>query len=1167
VFVRDLQVRFTCIDKDGRMAERWILEDRFNIIPDSARSGGTATVYKSIDIDTGDNFAVKIFDKGLVSQELTREAFNRELKCLSDLNTHPNIGKLISFGDDPNTGQPYIVLEWLEESLLKVIAKEPIRDWGHYYTNYGRPLLDALSFAHRRDVVHRDVKPDNILFTESGELRLVDFGISKFKSYWGGGKTFQDWKSRPYATPEDGSYEYIDTKDVFGFAALSLACLENRDLDASEEGKLIRLLEEQDVDDGIISILSECLSETPGDRPASIDTLIDALDRLIAPDTSAVGEGLYNFHLSLTNTAFQRLQLSMGAQDRGTIEDRVLQDLKEVFSFGRHPQNREKYQLIGASHEYLLVIEESGHRYFVVVGVRNVEPWRLESKRQDALTFDANFHISRAHAASNVRGETLKILETLDTWEDSAEERLEETIKRRTEASWRSLLRLQFELERNARDEIEYESFNLDENRISFKVEKGEYQGLVGQIRILWVPNSRKSFSITFTAVESDRIFARIDYANEEDIPLKGSLSIDNSLQLSSLKRQESALDDVLFDRSARSDLRSLLFNPAISKPPKPIRVERYFQEDLDEAKRTIVEAALGSQDFLVINGPPGTGKTKLIAEMTLQYLSKNPGHKILISSQTHNALDNALEKVREVAGNDLDLSAVRVARKDDPRVSTSIKDLTLDNLVDVWLNSVKKNSSEYLDSWVEKNNVKRADVELGLAAGRLRSSLADYNRNQEQRLSLEKELNSVEEALLHLQKQPTEGDKIGLLTFNRDKSIQNIRLAEQDVVSARRRYRQVQEDVSNSVGDDAEIFSDMTESDLQEWENSYLSESDDHKKCKEIIELLQDWYERFGRSTDFYASFLTDSKVVAATCVGIGLRTYKDIEFDLCIIDEASKATPTETLLPLSKARKWILVGDPAQLPPYVDQAAKDPRLLEKFDLNEDSLKSTLLNDLIERLPDEAKLSLGTQYRMCPPIGNLVSTCFYNGNLKTGRQLEIDFKKYLCVPSSVTWYCTSNRKDKLEARAGRSFINRSEANQIETLVKRFNFAASQLNRVFSVSLLSFYSAQVDVLKHLSNRLLADCENLKLTVDTVDAFQGREADICIISMTRCNRQQALGFLDDENRINVALSRGRDALVIVGDSSFFDRGGTEKPISRVIEYIREHKDECSLEFLQ
>jgi superfamily I DNA and/or RNA helicase len=365
----------------------------------------------------------------------------------------------------------------------------------------------------------------------------------------------------------------------------------------------------------------------------------------------------------------------------------------------------------------------------------------------------------------------------------------------------------------------------------------------------------------------------------------------------------------------------------------------------------------------------------------------------------------------------------------------------------------------------------------------------------------------------------------------------------------------------------DAEFFNSMDAPELAEWEESFLSGSDSLKKCKSIIELLQDWYERFGKSSDFYASFLTDSRIVAATCVGIGLKAYRDVDFDLCVVDEASKATPTESLLPISRSRKWVLVGDPAQLPPFIAQAAMDDSLLDKHGLSKDDLRTTLLDRLMDKLPEEAIKSLDTQYRMCPEIGNLISNCFYKGGLRTGRGAGFDFRKHLCIPKPVTWYCTSGCSNKFERKDGKSYQNRKEVYEISILLRRFNFAASVAGVRFSVALLSFYAAQVSALRREAATLSIECPNLSIVVDTVDAFQGRESDVCIVSVTRCNRSNEFGFINDANRVNVALSRGKEALVIVGDSRFCGDSGIDSPLSNVANYIVGNSNECALEYLE
>ena len=221
------------------------------------------------------------------------------------------------------------------------------------------------------------------------------------------------------------------------------------------------------------------------------------------------------------------------------------------------------------------------------------------------------------------------------------------------------------------------------------------------------------------------------------------------------------------------------------------------------------------------------------------------------------------------------------------------------------------------------------------------------------------------------------------------------------------------------------------------------------------------------------------------------------------------------------------MLVGDQAQLPPFVQEGANNVDLLNKHGLREDDLKKTLLDFFISKLPVECILPLDTQYRMCPEIGNLVSNTFYDGKLKTGRGDAVPFSKNLAITKPVTWYSTSKSDERFETRDGKSYINRLEANYISSVIKRFNLAAKALNKTFTVCVLSFYSSQQNVLCSEVARIESDCENLDITCDTVDSFQGREADICIVSITRCNTQGKLGFVDDPNRVNVAISRGKE----------------------------------------
>ena len=126
----------------------------------------------------------------------------------------------------------------------------------------------------------------------------------------------------------------------------------------------------------------------------------------------------------------------------------------------------------------------------------------------------------------------------------------------------------------------------------------------------------------------------------------------------------------------------------------------------------------------------------------------------------------------------------------------------------------------------------------------------------------------------------------------------------------------------------------------------------------------------------------LASAQVVAGTCIGMAsVKGMGEIAYDLCIVDEASKATATEILVPMSRGRKWILVGDPEQLPPFFED---ETVTLEDFE--EPEVRQTLLDIFLKGLPQHSVALLSNQYRMVKAIGDLISEVFYKGALKSPK-------------------------------------------------------------------------------------------------------------------------------------------------------------------------------------
>jgi superfamily I DNA and/or RNA helicase len=301
----------------------------------------------------------------------------------------------------------------------------------------------------------------------------------------------------------------------------------------------------------------------------------------------------------------------------------------------------------------------------------------------------------------------------------------------------------------------------------------------------------------------------------------------------------------------------------------------------------------------------------------------------------------------------------------------------------------------------------------------------------------------------------------------------------------------------------------------------------------------------------------LASAQVVAGTCIGMaGIRGMNQVTYDLCIVDEASKATATEILVPMSRSRKWILVGDPKQLPPFFEE--DQFKHIDEF--YDEEARRTLLDRFLDGLPEHSVVRLRKQFRMVKTIGDLISETFYDGALESPKS-KPDVTLPGVFPKSVTWLSTTNLSDSREIRAGASYRNEAECRVIRDALNQIDFIARKRKAVYHVAVIAGYVAQVKGLQDIIRDHLHEWTGLRIDCSTVDAFQGSEADICIYSVTRSNPDGKLGFLREKPRLNVALSRGRSALVIVGDDGFCRSATGENPFRRTVDFIDAHPERC------
>ena len=275
-------------------------------------------------------------------------------------------------------------------------------------------------------------------------------------------------------------------------------------------------------------------------------------------------------------------------------------------------------------------------------------------------------------------------------------------------------------------------------------------------------------------------------------------------------------------------------------------------------------------------------------------------------------------------------------------------------------------------------------------------------------------------------------------------------------------------------------------------------------------------------------------ARVISCTLAGSASRVLEGMKFATLFIDEAAQALEAACWIAIRKANRVIFAGDHCQLPPTV-------KCLEAI---KGGLARTLMERIVQSNPQVVTL-LKVQYRMNDDIMRFSSDWFYNGQVESAP--EVKYRSILDLDTPMTWIDTSQLDiEAHEELVGETYgrINRAEAHlTIDTLQQYFERLGRQrvLDERLDVGIISPYRAQVQLLRRML-RKSAYFKPLKhlISVNTVDGFQGQERDIIVISLVRANDEGQIGFLCDLRRMNVAITRARMKLFILGDSNTMTR---------------------------
>ncbi|MEV6228068.1 AAA domain-containing protein [Saccharopolyspora shandongensis] len=655
--------------------------------------------------------------------------------------------------------------------------------------------------------------------------------------------------------------------------------------------------------------------------------------------------------------------------------------------------------------------------------------------------------------------------------------------------------------------------------------------------------------------------------------------------------------------RARRSQHRSLL-EVLVDGEVRPIPQSAADPaEELDPEQLTAFRGALVVPDLLVVLGPPGTGKTRVITEMAQSLALTGERGKTLVSSYANRAVDNVLTRMAQGAQ---PVTMIRIGDPDkvDPEVRPYLLGEYATSLREEIVQGTRAGLEKYQQlsrarPWHGQLTARLEEWRQDLAAEQLRRDelgkcrrvaggpaqdrvdelsarvqlLDERVRRRQARLKrLADRADRARRAQIPLLQpvfvlvaslceqriiaQQTKVESVARALTEASKSLSAARDELNAVVREVPEVVAAQRDLDDAVEAAAatkeralaamsmlrnaiaelEPVPEVADSGHDETTLKWLS--DLHAVLDTRIELLEErhallteWHEEVsnGPVEQLYPELIRYADVIGATCIGSASRPeIAAEEFDLVIVDEAGQIQTSDVLIPLVRGTRAVLVGDHMQLPP-VSESEVERKVAGRSGAQEmlDLLRKSALELLVDRLPEDHIVQLRKQRRMPEIIADLVSDLFYGGTLQTMVQREPGDAVFR---SPLAFVDTSGLPQHVrsEEYVGQGYRNRVEADLLSRL------AAHYQHRGVEWALIVPYQHQLSKIKELAGEWAPDQDTLDANMGTVDSFQGGERDVVLYGFTRSNSRGEVGFLKELRRLNVAFTRAKRQLVLVGD---------------------------------
>ncbi|MEK6969206.1 MAG: AAA domain-containing protein [Nanoarchaeota archaeon] len=760
---------------------------------------------------------------------------------------------------------------------------------------------------------------------------------------------------------------------------------------------------------------------------------------------------------------------------------------------------------------------------------------------------------------------------------------------------------------------------------------------------VLIKEDSPESIDIRATIKEAYNSNVKLEIKTDLSMFEDKKIVIDTEKTNVILERLKNVINNIKEGKINTDNIRILDFLINNNKPRYSQKKVSFISKNLNDDQKESVINSINAEDFHLIIGPPGTGKTYVIGELIKQFAKRK--QKTLITAWTNLAVDNVIkrlsqketknivrvgpidevnsevkkfsifekmkkhkdwkevERERELMDklfkliprvkDEIDLSQKSIDQNKDTSniLKNELESLILEkkkyeNLLSTQINEIKSiDISQINEELTQIDNKSKSYLSLCkniLQMNNLQSKIPDIEKirllkksTRNMKLSLvgkkisyffsqnEKKIRELEKEYEKNKKDLGEIFKIGkeynnLRNYNKtifnkiypsgngipDKDALNFEfkayqlleeeyfpaLKEQEAANTKifeiKINKEVYEIYLDSLNKKIELIDIKIKGINTEMYIQINNKDNLHKKYLNLVDSLEFYKKNIDKLIkSIIAEIVEKAEIIATTAVSSCHYFLDNVNFDVCIMDEASQVASFMSLLPLLKCKKFILVGDNKQLQP-----------IEEEDISKE-MNLSIFNRFFEMYP-EASTFLSTQYRMHKTIAQIANEIFYEGKLRTSEQvaeriLNLKVGKYLFLnPKVPVVFIDTSKVAYYEDEVGSSCSNAKEAKYVAYVVSLFIEKGIKKEDIGVVTPYVKQKIQIE-------EFLKDIKIINVEVDTVHKFQGREKDIIIISFAKSKKYSfllyKLKFIENETLVNVAITRAKKKLILIGNS--------------------------------